>query len=199
MNFKKISFPSLAAVLFTFQIACGQPDKDPNDNNIEATSMDETDINKYKTKEENVDDIEVEQPFKPIHATFVDGENKTMELSNLRGKVIFINMWATWCPPCIKEMPSLNRLYQKYKNNDKIEFLFVEMDNDYDKAKKFLIKNNYEIPLYSIKGNLPIELETSSIPTTVIIDSKGELNIKHIGSADFDHPEIQEHIASLIK
>lgn len=187
-----------AAALITFQIACGQPDSEQNDQSESIEAMAEDGANNSDSQA-NEEEIEVEQPFKPIHASFVDGKNNVVDLSSLRGKVIFINMWATWCPPCIKEMPSLNRLYQKYKDSDKIEFLFVEMDNDYEKAEKFLIKNKYNIPLYSINDNLPVELETSSIPTTVIIDSKGELNIKHIGSADFDHPEIQEHIASLLK
>src|SRR5690606_3035773 len=61
---------------------------------------------------------------------FKDKDGKTVSLKSLKGKVVFINFWATWCPPCIHEMPSINELKKTFKGNDNIVFLMVDVDNN---------------------------------------------------------------------
>lgn len=141
--------------------------------------------------------VKSDRPSASIEASFVDDSGKVTTLSEHAGKVIFINFWATWCPPCIKELPSLNRLYNKLKDNDDIVFFMVEMDNNFSKAAKFMRRKKYRMPIYSISGQLPIELGTNSIPTTIIIDKNGELQVKHMGAVDFDHPQMMEYITGL--
>lgn len=175
----------IATGLFTINLACGNVDNKSSTNESTNTT-------------ESIENTPEEQPFQPVNASFVDKDKNVLELGDLRGKVVFINMWATWCPPCIEEMPSLNRLYDHYKDDENIEFLFVEVDNDYQKAEKFLKDNKYTVPLYSISGSLPPELASNAIPTTVIIDGRGEVNIKHLGAADYDDPGIYAHIDNLL-
>lgn len=196
MNILKKSwlFCSFALLTLTVNITCGNAE---NKESSEQGETSELSKNTDVSTEESTD-IKEEQPFKPINASFVDGDKNVVELSELRGKVVFINMWATWCPPCIEEMPALNRLYDKYKDEENIEFLFVEVDDDYKKAEDFLVKNKYTLPLYSIKGDLPMEMASNAIPTTIIIDGRGEINIKHLGAADYDDPEIHKHIDNLL-
>ncbi|MGH2643105.1 MAG: TlpA family protein disulfide reductase, partial [Chitinophagaceae bacterium] len=62
---------------------------------------------------------------------FKDGNGHTFSLSSLKGKVVFINFWATWCPPCRAELPSIKKLYEKFKDNNKIMFLMVDVDEEY--------------------------------------------------------------------
>lgn len=175
----------LIASLLTINLACGNADnKNAVKENTESTEVPNNEPE--------------EQPFQPVNASFTDKDKNILELADLRGKVVFINMWATWCPPCIEEMPSLNRLYDHYKDDENIEFLFVEVDNDFKKAEKFLKDNKYTVPLYSIYGQLPAKLASNAIPTTIIIDGRGEINIKHLGAADYDDPGIYEHIDNLL-
>lgn len=67
----------------------------------------------------------------PEKIAFKDSNGTVISFSDLRGKVVFLNFWATWCLPCIAEMPSINSLKQKYQNNDKVVFLLVDADGDF--------------------------------------------------------------------
>src|SRR5690606_9816177 len=77
----------------------------------------------------------------------MDGE--VIELADQKGKVVFINFWATWCPPCIAEMPSIQSLYNEFKGNEKVMFLMVDVDNKPEKSQKFMDKRKFDMPVYT--------------------------------------------------
>lgn len=131
-----------------------------------------------------------------VKASFVDINNGITTLDSLRGKVVVMNFWATWCPPCIREMPSLNKLFLDLKSNKGIVFMAIDVDVDIEGAAKFMAKNKFDLPLYTLHAPLPAELETNSIPMTVILDKKGKVAAKHTGMVDFGNQNIK---ASLIK
>ncbi|MFD1630167.1 TlpA family protein disulfide reductase [Pseudopedobacter beijingensis] len=131
-------------------------------------------------------------------AVFMNKEGKKVSLSAYENKVIFINLWATWCPPCIHEMPSLNELYLKLKDDPNIEFFIVDVDGDIQKAKKFMDKNGYSLPVYAQTAVLPESLASNAIPTTIIVNKQGEMVVKHTGGADFAHPEMMKFIKGLL-
>lgn len=116
---------------------------------------------------------------------FRDGNGKIVSLEDLKGKVVLINFWATWCPPCRAEMPSLNNLYKEFSNNKAIIFITVDADANYTKAKKFLDKKNYELPLYVVASDIPQQLFSGSLPTTIILDKQGKLVFRHEGAANY--------------
>ena len=91
-------------------------------------------------------------------------------MESLKGKVVFINYWATWCPPCIAEMPSLQKLYSEYK--DKAVFLFVANDEP-DKVGYFMREKGFNFPVYFQVSEPAEELRSKSLPTTFIINSEG--------------------------
>lgn len=122
------------------------------------------------------------------------GEKVSME--QFRGKVIFINLWATWCPPCIAEMPGINNLYNKVQGED-VVFLMLSMDQDFNKAKRFKEKKGFDFEVYQVNGGIPEMYYSQSIPTTYIINAKGELTLTHTGMADYDTGEFQEFLKSL--
>jgi len=128
---------------------------------------------------------------------FTGTDGKEIKLADLQGKVVFINFWATWCPPCIAEMPSVNTLYELYKNNPQIVFLTVDADGKPDKAQQFLDKNNYTLPLFTIASTIPKDVYSGTLPTTVIIDKKGAVVFKHEGAADYTNKKLMQFITDL--
>lgn len=138
-------------------------------------------------------------PTPSFNISFRDTESRVINISELKGKVIFINFWATWCPPCIAEMPSVNELYTHFKNNPNIVFIFVDVDNDYSKAKSFLQKNNYHLPIYTQVGQIPDSLMDGTIPTTLIFDKNGSLVYQHSSVADYSSSKFQDFLSSISK
>lgn len=132
-----------------------------------------------------------------VNASFVDINNKVTALDSFRGKVVVMNFWATWCPPCIREMPSLNTLFLDLKSNKDIVFMAIDVDEDIKGASKFMAKNKFDLPLYTLHGQLPTELETNSIPMTVILDKRGEVAVQHTGMVDFGNPKIKDGLLKL--
>jgi len=128
-------------------------------------------------------------PFANI--SFRDKNDQVVRLGDLKGKVVFINFWATWCPPCIAEMPSINILYNKMNADKDVLFLTIEIDGNLKKALKFMDKNQYKLPVYTPNSPMPAEFIGSAIPTTIILDKQGQIAFKHEGMADYSHPEAQ--------
>jgi len=118
--------------------------------------------------------------------SFTNSAGITATTAGLKGKVLFINFWASWCPPCRAEMPSLDELYKKLQNDDRFVFLFINEDEDKSKAIKYLEKNHFTIPLYSRLGNVPNEIFSGTLPTTVVINKDGKVVFKHEGLAGYN-------------
>lgn len=129
---------------------------------------------------------------------FNSSAGETVNLSQLKGKVVFLNFWATWCPPCIAEMPSIHRLKQRYKSDEDIVFLMVDADGDFQKSVNFMQKHNYDLPVYIPASQVPESIFGSSLPTTVVLDKKGNVVFKHEGSADYESPKFMKFINSLL-
>lgn len=130
--------------------------------------------------------------------SFTDDRGNNVSTADLQGKVIFINFWASWCPPCRAEMPALNNLYQQMKNEDKLVFLFLNEDEDLSKAKKYLDKEGFTLPLFTTQGGIPPEIYSGTLPTTVIIDKEGRVVMKEEGMADYDNTAFVGQLRELL-
>lgn len=128
-----------------------------------------------------------------------DENGKIINTSQLKGKVIFINFWASWCPPCRAEFPSIQKFYDKYKNDPEIVFLTVNLDDDIAAGKMYLKKENFSVPFLVPEGNIPNEYYNASLPTTVVLDKKGEIRLHHAGMADYSKTSFYEQIDGLLK
>ena len=126
----------------------------------------------------------------------VDASGKRVSLEAYKGKVIFINFWATWGPPCIAEMPSMQELYVDYQN--KIVFLFVTTDS-FEKANAFMTKEKLTLPVYQSVSNPPLEMESSTIPATYLVDQQGNLIVAKIGAADWNSDSFREKLDEYIR
>ncbi|WP_256010086.1 TlpA family protein disulfide reductase [Desertivirga xinjiangensis] len=142
----------------------------------------------------------------PQHSTyalsnisFKDSNGKEVSIASLKGKVLLVNFWATWCPPCRAEMPSIESLYQKFKGNDQVAFLMVDVDGNSKTAKKSMDKKKYSLPVFTPASSIPESLMSGSIPTTLIINKKGELVYRHEGAADFSSEKVVDYFRMLLK
>jgi len=125
-----------------------------------------------------------------------DLEDNTFNLEKHKGKVVFINFWATWCPPCVAEMPDLQKLYGDY--GDRVSFMFVARDQK-GKVSKFLNKKGYNsLPVYYESGFTPKILFNTGLPTTYIIDKKGSIVVAKTGSAAWNSDETRALLDALL-
>lgn len=126
-------------------------------------------------------------------------DGKTVAFESLKGKVVFMNIWATWCPPCIAEMPNIQKLYEKV-GSDKIAFVMLSVDEGgMEKVQKFIDKKGYTFPVYMPASDFPQEFYSSAIPTTFIISPEGRIVAKQEGMAEYDTPEVREFLQSMVK
>ncbi|MEK6451788.1 MULTISPECIES: TlpA family protein disulfide reductase [unclassified Myroides] len=132
-----------------------------------------------------------------VDAVFLDGDGKKVSLSSLQGKVVFVNFWATWCPPCIKEMPSIQALKDKFAKKD-VVFMMVDVDSQYAKSKAFMDKKRYTVPVYIPGGNISEHYLGTSVPTTIIFDKKGNLVQRIVGGVDYDSPEVEKFMNQVL-
>ncbi len=137
--------------------------------------------------------------FQPTSILFKDIHGRTHSLADLEGKVVFINFWATWCPPCLAEMPSIHRLYKRFENDPKVVFLLVDADGDLKKSKTYMDKKAYSMPLYEMGSAIPEALFKGSLPTTLVFDKKGRLSFQGEGVANYASPKFVTFIEALIK
>ena len=130
---------------------------------------------------------------------FQSPDGQKIHLTELKGKVVFINFWATWCPPCIAEMPSISGLYEKLKNNKNIVFVMVDADHNFQKSVPFMAQHHFSMPLYALISNVPAQLVSNNIPTTTIIDKMGKIVFHQEGGADYSNPKILAYLNSISK
>ncbi|MDO1449275.1 TlpA disulfide reductase family protein [Rhodocytophaga aerolata] len=127
-----------------------------------------------------------------------DLNGKQINLQELKGKVVFMNLWASWCPPCIAEMPSIHNLYKKM-DTTKVAFVMLSLDEDPQKAKKFIDRKGYSFPVYLPAGSMPADFHSNAIPTTFILGKDGKILARHEGMADYDNEEFSNYLLSLTK
>lgn len=124
-------------------------------------------------------------------------DGSTVPFESLKGKVVFLNIWATWCPPCLAEMPNIQSLYEKM-GSDKVAFVMLSVDEGgMDKVKKFIQKKKYTFPVYMPASQFPQEFYSNAIPTTFIISPDGKIVAKQEGMADYDTPEVVAFLQKL--
>jgi thiol-disulfide isomerase/thioredoxin len=129
------------------------------------------------------------QAVEPFTLTDLDG--KTISLADLRGKVVLVNFWATWCPPCRAEIPDLIKLQEKYR--DKLVVLGISEDEvSPEEVKAFVTeqKMNYPVAM-STPEMSKIFKGVSALPTTFVVDPEGNMQMRHVGMLDPDKTELE--------
>ena len=129
---------------------------------------------------------------------FSDLENNIFTIQNFKGKNLFINYWATWCNPCLAEMPYMAELYEKYKDEEDIIFLYLSREK-LETIKNYIPKDEslQQLPIYKVITDDEF-FATSGIPTTFIVNSDGEVIVKDLGSAFWNDESVFKFIDNLI-
>ena len=107
------------------------------------------------------------------------------DLTSFKGKKVFVNLWASWCPPCRREMPSIQKLYHSV-DTSKVAFIMLGLDDAFEKSKNYMASQKLDMPLYYPAQNMPEMFNVPSIPTTFIFNEQGELIDKIVGGDDYD-------------
>src|SRR3569833_1485900 len=146
----------------------------------------------------DIPDIKPDSKFTPAPAIQIeDSNNKVFTLQDEKGKVVFINFWATWCPPCLAELPSINALYEKEKNNPDVVFITVDIDKELAKTAKFMQLKKYSFPVYiAYEAN---KLYNVGISTTLVINKKGDIVFSHFNRANYNSDQFEAFIDKLVK
>ena len=139
------------------------------------------------------------QPDADYNFQLIDESGKIIEGNTLKGKTIFMNIWATWCPPCVAEMPDINNLYNEIKSDDDVVFLMISHDDNFETAKKFKKKKGFDLPIHQLKTNLPSVYNSNSIPTTFVISPDGKIATKRAGYASYNNDDFKKFLKSLRK
>jgi peroxiredoxin len=118
----------------------------------------------------------------------LDGTHQ--KLSDLKGNVVFLNFWATWCPPCRQEMPSMETFYQRFKGRG-LEILAVDCQEELRDVSAFMRRNRLSFPAaLDTSGKVSSDYGISAIPTTYVIDRSGKIILKVVGGRNWDNPKI---------
>ena len=133
--------------------------------------------------------------LKDYNWSLVNNKGEAYNLENAEGKVVFVNLWATWCPPCIAEMPDMQKLYNDYQ--DKVVFLFVTNEN-LGKVDRFFKRKRLKLPAFQSITNIPTQLFSNSIPATYVIGKEGKIYIKKIGAANWNSSSVRRLLDELI-
>ena len=105
----------------------------------------------------------------------------------MQGKVILINFWATWCPPCVREMPALDKLFGEYKDNDDVVIVAVDVEEEEKTVWTFVYDNGYMFPIaYDVDGKIGLQYPTGGIPYTLIVGKDGIIKNIHLGAGDWE-------------
>ncbi|MCL8537694.1 TlpA family protein disulfide reductase [Chryseobacterium gallinarum] len=127
----------------------------------------------------------------------IDEQGKN--ISDWKGKVVFINFWASWCPPCRAEFPSIQKFYEKYRSHPDLIFLTVNLDDNPAAGKAYLKEKGFTVPFLTPAGSVPKEIYDGSLPTTVVLDKQGKIRLRHTGVADYSKDSFYNGIDTLLK
>jgi thiol-disulfide isomerase/thioredoxin len=128
---------------------------------------------------------------------FADESGRVTSLVEFEGQVVFMNIWATWCPPCIAEMPSIHNLYRELGDRDDVVFVLVSMDEEFDRAINFMDRRGFDMPIYHFRSREPGTYESEVIPTTYVISKDGRLMMEKQGLAKYDTPDFKQFMREL--
>ncbi len=124
-----------------------------------------------------------------------DADGEELDVGAFRGKALFVNIWATWSPLAVEEIPAIQRLYDQVADEEGIAVLAIAMDSP-NSVRHFAERNNITMPVYSTR-HIPDKLDTQTIPTTYVVAPDGRVVFEHTRAAAWDEPVVVEFLRQL--
>lgn len=130
--------------------------------------------------------------------TFKNQSGKELSLSQLRGKVVLVNFWGTFCPPCLDELPSMQQLHRRMINQP-FEILALSVDTSWEPVNRFMKENEFTLPVYAdFDKQISTLYGTHMWPETYIVDKKGKIAYKVVGPKDWTSSEVLKFLDVLV-
>jgi thiol-disulfide isomerase/thioredoxin len=127
--------------------------------------------------------------------TAEDLDGHPVAFKDFAGRVLILNFWATWCAPCVAEMPSLARLRASTADHGVV--LACVTRETPETVRAFVAKRGIDVPVYILNGEVPEGFESRAIPATFVLDKKGNVALRHFGAAAWDHGEVVDFVRAL--
>jgi thiol-disulfide isomerase/thioredoxin len=124
-------------------------------------------------------------------------EGEPVDLEAFRGRVLFINMWASWCAPCVAEMGSIQRLRDSLRGTG-VEFLLISPE-DPEPVERFLRRYGYDLPILLEVEEMPEAFGLRALPTTFVVDRTGNIVLKHRGASEWDDDAVRAFLHALTR
>lgn len=167
----------------------------PGPRKVIATAVNKVVLN-VKNPSIRSEDKQVELIDMDFHWVLANGQGTPFYLSDLRDQVIFLNFWATWCPPCVAELPEIQRAYEKYGH----EVAFILVSNQQpEEVEDFMEKNGYNLPVFYPGTAIPDAFQSTSIPTTFIISREGKIVTRKTGAVNWDSRAAERIFEELLR
>ncbi|MDF9797009.1 thiol-disulfide isomerase/thioredoxin [Catalinimonas alkaloidigena] len=145
----------------------------------------------------SVDKKDISDQTPQLNFVLADINGEKIQLEDYKGKTVFINFWATWCPPCRAEMPGIKALYSQLNQKDDIVFITISEDVDKQKAVDYISKQSVQLPLFFPISKLPEGFSHQSIPATYVVSPEGHIVYEHEGMANYDNDTFKEFLEKL--
>lgn len=126
----------------------------------------------------------------------IDEKGRQIPFTDFKDEVVFVNFWATWCPPCIAEMPDIQDLFES-EQTKQVKFVLISLDDDFQKAKDFVAKKGFTFPIYRLGSALPPVYESRAIPTTYVISPEGNIVVSKSGMAKYNTKKFRNFLLEL--
>ena len=119
----------------------------------------------------------------------LDGEPQ--HLASAKGQVVFLDLWGTWCVQCVAEMPTVQKLYDHYKDDPQVKFLIVSRLDSPSAVRSYARRNHFNLPFYvTLDEDIPPSMRLNQYPSTFIFSKDGNLASKHVGAADWSDSSV---------
>lgn len=152
-------------------------------------------FNKLISFAPSVNDEEDREKISNYNWVLENNRKDRVEFSEFKNEVIVVNFWATWCPPCIAEMPSFQKVYEDYQ--DKVKFVFVSGEQ-HETVENFLKRKRFTFPTYKMLTKAPEPMNGKTLPTTYVISKDGSIVIDKVGAADWNSEKFRTTLDKLI-
>ena len=167
----------------------------PGPRKVISTSMNKVMLN---LKNPGIEKEENQQQLNDLdyNWTLARSADEPLNFSDLQEKVVFLNFWATWCPPCVAELPEIQRAYDKY--GDRVAFVLVS-NQDPPVVEAFMDKHGYKLPIFYLGAKTPEAFNHRALPTTFILSKDGRIVSKKTGAANWDSKATYNIFEELLK
>ncbi len=152
-------------------------------------------VNKLIAFAPSVNDEEDYEKISDYNWVLEDIRGNRIEFSNYKNEVVIVNFWATWCPPCLAEMPSFQELYEDY--GDRVKFFFVT-NEEHETVDAFLKRKRFGLPTYKMLNKAPEPMDGRTLPTTYVLDKQGNIVVDKVGSADWNSDSFRKTLDKLL-